>query len=72
VAEAVFQALGIPFAAVGALIAGRRSSNRIGWLLLVGALSISSAQLAWTYVLAAQYHRGRLIYLVGWLGNWLP
>jgi hypothetical protein len=72
VAEAMFQALGVPFAAVGALIAARRPSNRIGWLLLVGALSISSAQLAWTYVLAAHYHGGRLIYLVGWLGNWLP
>jgi hypothetical protein len=72
VEEAVFQALGIPFAAVGALIAARRPSNRIGWLLLIGALSISSAQLAWTYVLAAHYHGGRLIYLVGWLGNWLP
>jgi hypothetical protein len=61
-----------PVRAVGALIAARRPSNRIGWLLLVGALSISSAQLAWTYVLAAHYHGGRLIYLVGWLGNWLP
>ena len=72
VAELVFHALGVPFAVVGALIASRRPSNRIGWLLLVGALSISSAQLAWTYVLSAHYYGGRLIHLVGWLGNWLP
>jgi hypothetical protein len=72
VAESVFHALGLPFAVVGALIAARRPSNRIGWLLLVGALSVSSAQLAWTYVLSAHYDGGRLIHLVGWLGNWLP
>jgi hypothetical protein len=72
VAESLFHALGVPFAVVGALIAARRPSNRIGWLLLVGALSISSAQLAWTYVLSALQHGGRLIYLVGWIGNWLP
>jgi hypothetical protein len=72
VAESLFHALSVPFAVVGALIAARRPSNRIGWLLLVGALSISSAQLAWTYVLSAHYHAGRLIHLVGWIGNWLP
>jgi hypothetical protein len=72
VAQSVFHALGIPFAVVGALIAARRPSNRIGWLLLVGALSISSAQLAWTYVLSAPQHGGRLVHLVGWIGNWLP
>jgi hypothetical protein len=49
VAESVFHALSVPFAVVGALIAVRRPSNRIGWLLLVGALSISSAQPAWTH-----------------------
>jgi hypothetical protein len=72
VGESVFHGLGVPFAVVGALIAARRPSNRIGWLLLVGALSISTAQLAWTYVLYALQHGGRLIYLVGWIGNWLP
>jgi hypothetical protein len=72
VLESLFHLLGLPFAIVGALIAARRPSNRVGWLLLVGALSISSAQLAWTYVLSAHYHGGRLIHLVGWIGNWLP
>jgi hypothetical protein len=72
VAQALFHTLGVPFAVVGALIAARRPGNRIGWLLLVGALSIGSAQLAWAYVLSALHHGGRFIYLVGWIGNLLP
>jgi hypothetical protein len=72
VAQALFHTLGVPFAAVGALIAARRPGNRIGWLLLVGALSIASAQLAWAYVLSAPDHGGRFIHLVGWIGNLLP
>jgi len=72
VAQSLFHAVGVPFAAVGALIAARRPSNRIGWLLLVGAVSISSAQLVWIYVLSAPDHGGRFIHLVGWIGNVLP
>lgn len=49
--EVLFVALPVPFAAVGALIAGRRPGHRIGWLLLVGALAISTAQLTWSYVI---------------------
>jgi hypothetical protein len=44
VAEALFHTLGVPFAVVGALIAARRPGNRIGWLLLVGALSIKEVR----------------------------
>jgi hypothetical protein len=72
VAESLFQALSVPFAAVGALIAARRPTNRVGWLLLVGALSLSSTQLAWTYVLSVAPDGGPGSGLVGWLGNWLP
>jgi len=72
VAESLFQALSIPFAAVGALIGARRPANRVGWLLLVGALSLSSTQLAWIYVLSVASDGGPGSGLVGWLGNWLP
>jgi hypothetical protein len=72
VPEVVFHSLPVPFAVVGALIAARRPGNRIGLLLLVGALSLSSAQLAWAY---ANYGvqdgaplPGQLP--VAWLGNW--
>jgi hypothetical protein len=72
VGESLFQTLSVPFAAVGALIAARRPANRVGWLLLVGALSLSSTQLAWTYVLSVAPDGGPASGLVGWLGNWLP
>jgi hypothetical protein len=72
--EVLFVALPIPFAAVGALIAARRPDHRIGWLLLVGALAISTAQLSWSYV---QYglDTGKPLpgaAVVGWVGNWIP
>jgi hypothetical protein len=72
VGESLFQALSVPYAAVGAIIAARRPANRIGWLLLVGALSLSGTQLAWTYVLSVAPGGGPASGLVGWLGNWLP
>jgi MFS family permease len=49
ISELVWYSLGVPFAIVGALITARRPGNRIGLLLLVGALSLSSAQFALTY-----------------------
>ena len=72
VGESLFHALSVPFAAVGALIAARRPANRVGWLLLVGALSIGSTQLAWTYVLSVSPDDGLASGFIGWLGNWLP
>jgi hypothetical protein len=49
ISELVWFSLPVPFAVVGALIAARRPGNRIGLLLLVGALSLSSAQFAIVY-----------------------
>jgi drug/metabolite transporter (DMT)-like permease len=58
VEELMFQILPVPFAVVGALIAARRPGHRIGWLLLIGTLSIASAQFAWTYALYKPDGRG--------------
>jgi hypothetical protein len=72
--EILFLALPVPFGTVGALIAARRPEHRIGWLLLVGALAISTAQLAWSYV-AYGLDSGTLLpgtAVVGWVGNWIP
>jgi hypothetical protein len=72
--ELLFQILPIPFAAVGALIAVRRPGHRIGWLLLIGSLSIACAQLAWGYGLRGSDGGvslpGRPF--IAWVGNWSP
>jgi hypothetical protein len=71
ISELVWYSLGVPFAIVGALITARRPGNRIGLLLLVGALSLSSAQFALTYgnygVEDGHPLPGHL--LVAWLGS---
>lgn len=71
ISELVWFSLPVPFAVVGALIAARRPDNRIGLLLLVGALSLSSAQFAVTYsnygVKDGHLLPGQL--LVAWLGS---
>jgi hypothetical protein len=74
VEELAFQILPVPFAVVGALIAARRPGHRIGWLLLIGTLSIASAQFAWTYVLYKPDGGGSLPgrAVIGWVGNWIP
>jgi hypothetical protein len=73
-AEVLFLVLPVPFAAVGALIAARRPRHRIGWLLLVGALAISTAQLSWGYVAYGSDAGTPLpgTAVVGWVGNWIP
>jgi hypothetical protein len=72
--ELLFQILPIPFAAVGALIAVRRPGHRIGWLLLIGSVSIACAQLAWGYGLRGSDGGvslpGRPV--IAWVGNWSP
>jgi hypothetical protein len=72
--DLLFQLVPVPFAVVGALIAARRRRHRIGWLLLVGSLSIAGALLAWSYTLHqlrdGTWLPGRVI--VGWVGNWIP
>jgi hypothetical protein len=74
VEELVFQVLPVPFAVVGALIAARRPGHRIGWLLLVGTVSIAGAQFAWSYVLHGSEDGTSLpgLAAVGWVGNWSP
>jgi hypothetical protein len=61
----------VPFTIVGALIAARRPGNRIGLLLLISALSFSSAQFAFLYanfgVEDGRPLPGQL--LVAWLGG---
>jgi hypothetical protein len=72
--EVLFVLLPVPFSAVGALIGARRPGHRIGWLLLLGALAISTAQLTWSYVAygldAERPLPGAAV--VGWVGNWIP
>jgi len=72
--EVLFVALPVPFAAAGALIAARRPGHRIGWLLLVGSLAISTAQLSWGYGAYGGDAGPRLpgAAVVGWVGNWIP
>jgi hypothetical protein len=74
IAEVLFVVLPVPFAAVGALIAARRRGHRIGWLLLGGALAISTAQLSWGYVAYGLDADAPLpgAAVVGWVGNWIP
>ena len=74
IGELLFQFLPVPFAAVGALIAARRPGHRIGWLLLAGALAITGAQLAWSYVFYSLRSGAPLpgSTVVGWVGNWIP
>jgi hypothetical protein len=72
--EVLFLLVPIPFAAVGALIAARLPGHRIGRLLLVGALAISTAQLSWSYV-AYGLDTGSPLpgaTVIGWVGNWIP
>jgi hypothetical protein len=74
ITELLFQLLPVLFAAVGALIAGRRPGHRIGWLLLAGTLAIASAQLTWSYVSYSLSSGTPLpgAAIVGWVGNWIP
>jgi hypothetical protein len=71
ISELVWHSLPVPFTIVGALIAARRPGNRIGLLLLISALSFSSAQFAFLYanfgVEGGRPLPGQL--LVAWLGG---
>jgi hypothetical protein len=71
ISELVWQSLPVPFTIVGALIAARRPGNRIGLLLLISALSFSSAQFAFLYanfgIEDGRPLPGQL--LVAWLGG---
>src|SRR5215217_4878273 len=58
-AELVQAGAALPMAVVGALIVVRRPGNRVGGLLLVGALGLSSSALANSYASYAVTHPRR-------------
>jgi hypothetical protein len=67
-----FTAVAVPFALVGALIVVRRPGNRLGGVLLVGALSINLEKIAQELVQYGVRHPGVVPGLVwiGWISNW--
>jgi hypothetical protein len=67
-----FTAAAVPFAAVGALIVVHRPGNRLGGLLLVGALAIGVEKLAQELVQYGLHHPGAVPALewIGWVSNW--
>jgi hypothetical protein len=67
-----FTAVALPFAVVGALIVVRRPGNRLGSVLLVGALSINLEKIAQELVQYGVHHPGAVPGLawIGWISNW--
>jgi hypothetical protein len=67
-----FTAAAAPFAAVGALIIMHRPGNRLGGLLLVGALAIGVEKVAQELVQYGLRHPGAVPALewIGWVSNW--
>lgn len=67
-----FTAIALPFAVVGALIVVRRPGNRLGSVLLVGALSINLEKIAQELVQYGVHHPGAVPGLawIGWISNW--
>ena len=67
-----FTAVAVPFALVGALIVVRRPGNRLGGVLLVGAVSINLEKVAQELVQYGVRHPGAVPGLVwiGWISNW--
>jgi hypothetical protein len=72
IADWFFTAVAIPFAVVGALIAVHRPGNRLGGLLLVGALALGAEKLAQELVQYGVSHSGAVPALewIGWVSNW--
>jgi hypothetical protein len=73
IADWSFTAVAIPLAAVGALITVHRPGNRLGGLLLVGALSIGVVKVAQELVQYGVGHPGTVPALawIGWVSNWV-
>jgi signal transduction histidine kinase len=72
--DALVTALILLFAAMGALVAGRRPRNPIGWILCVAALGWSIAKLAAAYTVYGRYvHQGNLPGLSwsAWASSWI-
>jgi hypothetical protein len=67
-----FTAVAVPFAAVGALIAVHRPGNRLGVLLLVGALATSIEKVAQELVHYGVRRPGSVPALewIAWVSNW--
>jgi hypothetical protein len=67
-----FTAVAVPFSVVGALIVVHRPGNRLGGLLLVGALAIGVEKLAQELVQYGLRHPGAVPALewIGWVSNW--
>jgi hypothetical protein len=68
----LFTAVAIPFAVVGALIVVHRPTNRLGGLLLVGALALGVERVAQELVRYGVDHPGAVPGLewIGWVSNW--
>jgi hypothetical protein len=73
IADWSFTAVAVPLAAVGALITVHRPGNRLGGLLLVGALSIGVVKVAQELVQYGARHPGTVPALqwIGWVSNWV-
>jgi hypothetical protein len=70
--DLLFTAVAIPFAVVGALIVVHRPGNRLGGLLLVGALALGVEKVAQELVQYGVDHPGAVPALawIGWVSNW--
>jgi hypothetical protein len=67
-----FTAVAVPLAVVGALIVVHRPGNRLGGLLLVGALALDVEKVAQELVQYGVRHPGAVPALewIGWVSNW--
>jgi len=72
IADWLFTAVAVPFAVVGALIVAHRPGNRLGGLLLVGALALGVERVAQELVRYGVDHPGAVPGLawIGWVSNW--
>jgi hypothetical protein len=72
IADWLFTAVAVPFAVVGALIVVHRPGNRLGGLLLVGAMALGLERVAQELVQYGVDHPGAVPALawIGWVSNW--
>jgi hypothetical protein len=72
IADWSFVAVAVPFAVVGALIVVHRPGNRLGGLLLVGAMAMGVEKVAQELVQYGLRHPGAVPALEwsGWVSNW--
>jgi hypothetical protein len=72
IADWLFTAVAVPFAVVGALIVVHRPGNRLGGLLLIGALALGLERVAQELVQYGVAHPGAVPALawIGWVSNW--